>query len=103
MTQSLQNGNGAEVRVLLTQAARKQFDDLPCAIQTRALNLFRRLGGWPNVSGVKALAGPWAGQYRMRTGDYRVQFRVLTVWGKDEAVTTILIVKMGHRDGFYDA
>jgi mRNA-degrading endonuclease RelE of RelBE toxin-antitoxin system len=30
----------------------------------------------------------------MRTGDYRVQFRV--------AGKTVTVEKIGHRDGFYD-
>jgi mRNA-degrading endonuclease RelE of RelBE toxin-antitoxin system len=46
------------------------------------------------VSGVKALRGALAGQYRMRTGDYRLQFRV----ERDR----IVVLKVGHRDGLYD-
>jgi mRNA-degrading endonuclease RelE of RelBE toxin-antitoxin system len=46
------------------------------------------------VSGVKALRGDLAGCFRLRTGDYRVQFRV--------AGETIIIEKVGHRDGFYE-
>jgi mRNA-degrading endonuclease RelE of RelBE toxin-antitoxin system len=53
-----------------------------------------RLKAWPKVSGVKALTGALNGYYRMRTGDYRMQFRV----DKD----VVMIVKVGHRDGFYE-
>lgn len=35
-----------------------------------------------------------AGHYRLRTGDYRVQFQV--------SRQTVLVEKIGHRDGFYE-
>jgi len=35
-----------------------------------------------------------AGHYRLRTGDYRIQFRVLE--------SVVVIIKIGHRDRFYD-
>jgi mRNA-degrading endonuclease RelE of RelBE toxin-antitoxin system len=35
-----------------------------------------------------------AGRYRIRSGDYRVQFHVT-----GDVVT---VVKVGHRDGFYE-
>jgi mRNA-degrading endonuclease RelE of RelBE toxin-antitoxin system len=47
----------------------------------------------PDVSGAKALRGKLAGHYRIRTGDYRVQFTV--------AGDVVTIEKVGHRDGFY--
>jgi mRNA-degrading endonuclease RelE of RelBE toxin-antitoxin system len=56
--------------------------------------LLDRLEQWPDVSGVKPLSGELAGCYRLRTGNYRVQFRV------DGANVTV--EKIGHRDGFYD-
>lgn len=80
--------------VKLTPPASEEFDYLPRPIQTRLLELFERLRAWPEVSGAKPLRKNLAGQYRLRTGDYRVQFRVEgeIVW----------IVKLGHRDRFYD-
>lgn len=74
--------------------ARKQFDDLPRVIQGRMDRLVERLKQWPNVSGAKPLSGNLAGHYRMRTGDFRLQF---TLMGQD-----IWIEQVGHRDGFYD-
>lgn len=82
------------MRVVLTPDAAAQFDALPLVIQARIRKLFARLAAWPRVSGAKRLTGALAGCYRLRTGDYRVQFRVLE--------DVILIVKIGHRDGFYD-
>jgi mRNA-degrading endonuclease RelE of RelBE toxin-antitoxin system len=50
--------------------------------------------GWPTVSGAKPLTGKLAGHYRIRTGDYRLQFRV-----EGERV---IVEKVGHRDRFYE-
>lgn len=61
---------------ILTSAAAAQFDELPKPIQNRVLLILERLRNWPNVSGAKPLRGNLAGHYRMRTGDYRLQFRV---------------------------
>ena len=53
-----------------------------------------RLAAWPHVSGAKPLRGSLAGHYRLRTGDYRIQFCV--------AGDSVTVTKVGHRDGFYD-
>ncbi|HRJ49839.1 MAG: hypothetical protein KF787_00570 [Phycisphaeraceae bacterium] len=47
---------------------------------------------------VLPLEGDLAGQYRIRTGDDRVQF---TVNAKGQPLV-VTVVKVGHRDGFYD-
>lgn len=67
---------------------------LPSAIRARVVTVRRRLKQWPTVSGVKRLSGPLGSEYRVRTGDYRVQFRI--------EGDHIIVVKIGHRDGFYD-
>ena len=74
--------------------AAEQLEKLPAKIKPRILAIAARLKQWPAVSGVKALRGNLAGHYRIRTGDYRVQFRV-----EGERV---IIEKLGHRDGFYE-
>ena len=74
--------------------AREQFDGLPVRIKTRVLAVVKRLTRWPDVSGAKPLRGALAGRYRIRTGDYRVQFRLE---GK-----TVVIERIGHRDRFYE-
>jgi len=79
--------------VLVTREAQKQFDSLPVVIQTRVEKVYRRLERWPEVSGAKPLSGDLAGHYRVRTGDYRIQFFV-----RGDVVT---VEKVGHRDGFY--
>ena len=80
--------------VIIAPEALEQLNGLPAEIVARVEKLFARLEAWPEVSGKKALRGPLAGHWRLRTGDYRVQFRV-----QGETVT---VEKIGHRDKFYD-
>ncbi len=82
------------MKVLLTRRAAEGFEELPVLIKVRVLKIFGRLQTWPAVSGARPLRGRLAGQFRMRTGDYRVQFYV-----EEDQVT---VVKVGHRDRFYD-
>jgi mRNA-degrading endonuclease RelE of RelBE toxin-antitoxin system len=80
--------------VTLEPEAARQFQALPERIKDRMVNIIARLERWPAVSGVKPLRGGLTGHYRIRTGDYRVQFHVEA----DEVV----IECVGHRDGFYE-
>jgi mRNA-degrading endonuclease RelE of RelBE toxin-antitoxin system len=89
--------------VLITEEAQQQFHALPKIIRTRLEKLLLRLEQWPDVSGVKALRGDLAGRYRMRTGDYRVQFFVQPRDPEDPKETYVVTIeKVGHRDGFYN-
>jgi mRNA-degrading endonuclease RelE of RelBE toxin-antitoxin system len=104
--------------VVLTPDAVREIGELPAPIIARMDRLVERLRQWPAVSGVKKLKGDLAGKYRLRTGDYRLQFRVeqtkkvvqvqkkvkgKTVTQEQEIVETRVVVeKAGHRDGFYD-
>ena len=56
--------------------------------------LVLKLENWPAVSGAKPLSGKLAGRYRIRTGDYRMQFHV--------EGDLVGVEKVGHRDGFYE-
>lgn len=80
--------------VTITPVAQGQFNALPVTVRQRLEKLFARLGNWPAVSGAKPLRGNLAGHFRLRTGDYRVQFLV--------AGQQVTIDKVGHRDKFYD-
>jgi mRNA-degrading endonuclease RelE of RelBE toxin-antitoxin system len=79
--------------VTLTPGAAEQLEALNSPLHGRVLRLLVRLEQWPDVSGAKRLMGELAGSYRLRTGDYRVQFSVV-----GDKVT---VDKIGHRDGFY--
>lgn len=72
----------------------EQMATVPQAILRRLERIIRRLQNWPNVSGAKPLRGALAGHWRIRTGDWRVQFRVV---GEE-----VIIERVGHRDCFYD-
>lgn len=81
-----------EVRLL--PEAFHQLERLPAVVHRRVLGVLERLTCWPRVSGAKPLRGNLAGRYRIRTGDYRVQFHVR----KD----VVVVEKIGHRDRFYE-
>ena len=81
-------------RVVLAPGATKGLDELPLPIHTRVLAVLERLSEWPAVSGAKPLSGPPAGRYRLRTGDYPLQFRV--------EGQTVIVEEIGHRDRFYE-
>ncbi|MBA3312610.1 MAG: type II toxin-antitoxin system RelE/ParE family toxin [Planctomycetota bacterium] len=80
--------------VTLTDDAIEGFDRLPVRIKARVATVFDRLAKWPEISGAKPLRGELAGCYRVRTGDYRVQFRV--------EGDLVIVERIGHRDGFYE-
>ncbi len=80
--------------VIVTPDAMEELARLPAGIIARAEKLLRRLQDWPEVSGAKALSGPLAGHWRLRTGDYRLQFR--------PEGETVIVEKIGHRDKFYE-
>ena len=63
-------------------------------IFVRMAKLVERLRQWPAVSGAKPLSGRLAGRFRLRTGDYRLQFRI--------EEDRIVVEKIGHRDRFYE-
>jgi mRNA-degrading endonuclease RelE of RelBE toxin-antitoxin system len=81
------------VAVLLAKDAQTDYDDLPATIQERVSAIIERLRNWPTVSGAKALSGQWAGHFRIRTGDWRVIFRVVT--------PRLVVVRIKHRREVY--
>ena len=81
-------------KVELTPDAVRQLEALDNPIHGRVLRLLARLERWPDVSGAKPLRGELVGHYRLRTGDYRIQFYV--------AGDLVTVEKIGHRDGFYE-
>lgn len=80
--------------VTLEADAARSLGDLPKPIKSRVVELLARLADWPHVSGARALRGNLAGHYRLRTGDYRMQFRI--------DAGQVVIERVGHRDGFYE-
>jgi len=79
--------------VTLEIDAAGQLEDLPKVIKARVVKIIARLAHWPEISGARPLRGKLVGHYRIRTGDYRLQFRV----ERDE----VIVERIGHRDRFY--
>jgi mRNA-degrading endonuclease RelE of RelBE toxin-antitoxin system len=80
--------------VAFETAAAAELEQLSNPIHNRILRIIERLKDWPNVSGAKPLRGDLTGRFRLRTGDYRIQFRVV--------IDKVIVEKIGHRDRFYD-
>ena len=79
--------------VVLTPVATDGLEQLSNPIHGRVLKLLVKLEQWTAMSGAKSLRGELAGHFRLRTGDYRIQFHV--------AGDVVTVEKIGHRDGFY--
>lgn len=82
------------MKVLLGRAAQRELAALPVVVRARVYGLLERLTRWPGVSGAKPLKSRFAGQYRLRTGDYRLRFRI--------DGDRVIVGQIGHRDGFYE-
>jgi len=80
--------------VSITPEALEQFAGLPKPIQARVRNVVARLQKWPDVSGAKPMRGNLTGNYRIRTGDYRIVFKALP--------GAVVIWKLGYRGDIYD-
>lgn len=87
-------GSPAVGQVSITPQAAHELDGLPITVKGRILAVFERLERWPEVSGAKPMRGDLAGLYRIRTGDYRVLFRVVDL--------RVIVERVGHRDRFYE-
>lgn len=81
-------------KVFLTAEGRADFEALPVTVQARVVEIFRRLEAWPAVSSAKSLRGEWVGCSRIRTGDWRVIFRVVR--------PDLLVVRIRHRKDVYE-
>jgi mRNA-degrading endonuclease RelE of RelBE toxin-antitoxin system len=90
----LSGKNGVMAAVVTTPEALEQLDRLPPEIVARVAKLYERLERWPRISGAKPLGGRLAGHWRLRTDDYRLQFRV--------EQQTVIVEKIGHRAKFYE-
>jgi mRNA interferase RelE/StbE len=80
--------------VLLAPDAQREADELPLTMRARLGDVISRLERWPHVSGCKPLTGEWKGHYRIRMGDWRVIFHVVT--------PTLIVVRIAHRSKVYE-
>jgi mRNA interferase RelE/StbE len=82
------------MRVVYTPEGLADLENLPTTIKLRVAAIVERLERWPEVSGAKPLRGEWKGYYRIRTGDWRVLFRVVA--------PNVLVVRIMHRSTVYE-
>jgi len=83
------------MEIEITPEALTQIAELPKAIRARINSVVDRLKNWPQVSGVKWMTADWKGHGRIRTGDYRLIFKVV------ESERVIVVVRIAHRKDSY--
>jgi mRNA-degrading endonuclease RelE of RelBE toxin-antitoxin system len=81
-------------KVLISEAVYKELVNMPTIIVARMRGIFERLKTWPAVSGAKPLRHGLKGHYRVRTGKYRVVFRV--------EGDTVKVLRIDHREDVYE-
>ena len=82
------------MEVKMNKQATKEFRELDTPVKQAVLDATRRLGSYPEVSGVKHLEATWKGYARVRIlKDWRMIFRVLP--------TLLVIVRICHRSKAY--
>ena len=82
------------MELIILPEAQRQFMGMPRPIQQRMREIMARLLQWPAVSGAKPLRHNLKGHYRIRTGDWRMVFRV--------SGTLITVVALDHRKDIYE-
>lgn len=82
------------VKVIISPEAEREVGRMTRPIQMRFFEVLERLQRWPAVSGAKPLRRELKGHFRIRTGDYRIVFRL--------EGRTIEIVRIDHRKDVYE-
>ncbi|MDP9033225.1 MAG: type II toxin-antitoxin system RelE/ParE family toxin [Myxococcota bacterium] len=80
--------------VVLTRSAQQDVANLPVTMRARLQGIIARLERWPEVSGSKALKGEWRDHYRLRMGDWRVIFQVVS--------PNVIVVRIANRSEVYE-
>ncbi len=88
------DASGNEYEIVFARSARRELEDLPASIGMRILRRIESLAATPRPRGCRKLMGA-TDLWRMRTGDYRVIYRI------DDAQRIIDIVAIRHRRDAY--
>jgi len=83
----------ASYRVLIKPSAVKELEDLPVRDGKRVAAMIEHLADDPRAPGAEKLSGHE--KYRLRQGDYRIVYSI------DDADSTVVVVKVGHRRDVY--
>ena len=95
------------INVDMTKAAERELDKMKGKAYHQVKGCIESLKKWPNVSGVEAMQGNRKGEYRKRTGDYRVIFEFSTRTikegkaGIEKKETFIIVTSAGDRKEIY--
>ena len=83
----------ASYKVLIKRSAAKELEALPVKDRRRVASRIQQLGSDPRPPGCEKLSGQ--DRYRIRQDDYRIIYSI------EDAVLTIVVVKVGHRRDIY--
>ena len=83
----------ASYSLRIKPSAAKELEAVPLRDRKRLIAKIRRLAQKPRPSGCEKLSGEE--KYRLRQGDYRILYSV------DDADSTVVVVKLGHRRDVY--
>jgi mRNA interferase RelE/StbE len=83
----------ASYKIQIKPAAAKELEAIPLKDRKRLIAKIRRLAREPRPAGCEKLSG--AEKFRLRQGDYRLLYSV------DDASSSIVVVKLGHRRDVY--
>lgn len=76
--------------------AAKEFEDLDEVVAARVLKKLRWLAENFDSTKPEPLAGPFAGLFKLRVGDYRV------IYQPDRERKALIVRMLGHRRQIYD-
>lgn len=88
--------------VVLTTEVQESLRHIPVRIVARVQAIFDRLRRWPSVSGAKPLRDNLKGNYRIRTGDWRVLFRVFELSKTAEPRWRVTVWRIDNRRDVYE-
>ena len=83
----------ASYRLLIKTAAAKELEATPKRDRERLAARIKSLAATPRPRGSEKLSGEE--KYRIRQGDYRVLYLI------EDAISTVTVVKIGHRREVY--
>ncbi|MDR3234585.1 MAG: type II toxin-antitoxin system RelE/ParE family toxin [Planctomycetaceae bacterium] len=81
-------------RIFIKNKAEKEIASLPPAVADRIAAAIDGLAENPRQMGSKKLQG-YANVFRIRVGDYRIVYSI------EDAVLTVEVIKIGHRQSIY--
>jgi mRNA-degrading endonuclease RelE of RelBE toxin-antitoxin system len=82
------------MKVELTERAAEDLEDLQPTQHALVQQVFVRLAAWPEVTGAKPMRRELKGHFRIRTGDWRVIFKV--------TASAVVVTRIANRSEVYE-